>query len=257
MASGDSDLYRRYEARRGQPAKDLIARIPLQTPQLVVDLGCGPGVSTQVLAERYPDAEILGLDRSDAMLEIARRRLPEARFASGDIAAWRPGATPDLIFANASLQGVADHQTLLPRLLGLLAPGGVLAVQIPDAHDEPIYALMRDLIAGPPCAAAGDPEALRPQGTCLSGYYDLLAPRAARMEAWRTAYQHPMASAQAIVEWMRGSGLGPYLERLDPAERPAFLDRYAAMIASAYPLQADGRRLLTFPHLFFIAVRQV
>ncbi|MGC1304554.1 MAG: trans-aconitate 2-methyltransferase [Caulobacteraceae bacterium] len=257
MVNWEPDLYRRYEAERSQPARDLLARIPLQAPKVVVDLGCGPGNSTQLLAERYPDAEILGLDNSEAMLESARRRLPEVRFETGDITAWRPGATPDLIFANASLQWVPDHATLLPRLLGLLAPGGMLAVQMPDNREEPSHVLMRRTAAEQPWATqVGDVDTLRSRIMPLSGYYDLLAIRAARIEVWRTVYQHPMTSAQAIVDWMRGAGLKVFLERMDEAERPAFLERYAAVVAKAYPPRVDGRLLLAFPRLFFTAVRK-
>jgi len=256
MVAWEPDLYRRFEAERSQPAKDLLARVELKTPSQIVDLGCGPATSTDVLADRYPDAEILGVDNSEAMLESARQRLPEARFEAHDIADWRPGATPDLIFANAALQWVPDHATLLPRLLGLLAPGGALAVQMPDNHDEPTHTLMREVAAQEPWAAAfGDPAALRSPLASASDYYDLLAPRAARVDIWRTTYLHPMPSAQAIVDWMRGSHLKLFLERLEPAQRPAFVDRYAQAIENAYPHRTDGRLLLAFPRLFFVAMR--
>jgi trans-aconitate 2-methyltransferase len=257
MVNWEPDLYRRYETERSQPAKDLLSRVPFKAPKMIVDLGCGPGNSTQLLAERWPDAEILGVDNSEAMLDSARKRLPEARFEAADITAWRPGATPDLIFANAALQWVPDHATLLPRLLGLLAPGGILAVQMPDNMEEPTHRLMREVAAEAPWRAEiGDPDALRTPVRPLLDYYDLLAPRSAQVDVWRTVYNHPMSSPDAIVDWVRGTGLKAFLERLSPDHRPGFIDRYTAGIAQAYPPRADGRLILAFPRMFFTAVRQ-
>jgi trans-aconitate 2-methyltransferase len=257
MVNWEPDLYRRYEAERSQPARDLLSRVALRAPQMIVDLGCGPGNSTQLLAERWPDAEILGVDNSESMLESARKRLPEARFEAADISAWRPGATPDLIFANASLQWVPDHAALLPRLLGLLSPGGVLAVQMPDNQQEPTHRLMREIAALPPFAAE-IPGAvrLRTPAQPLLDYYDLLTARGAQVDAWRTVYNHPMPSPEAIVDWVRGSGLKAFLERLSPELRPEFLARYTAAVAEAYPPRADGRPVLAFPRMFFTALRK-
>jgi trans-aconitate 2-methyltransferase len=257
MVNWEPDLYRRYEAERSQPAKDLLARVTLKAPQMLVDLGCGPGNSTELLAERWPEAEILGVDNSEAMLESARKRLPEARFEAADITAWRPGATPDLIFANASLQWVPNHDTLLPRLFGLLAPGGVLAVQMPDNQAEPTHRLMREIAAQTPFAAEIPESVYRRVPTQpLLDYYDLLTARGGQVEVWRTVYNHPMASPEAIVDWVRGTGLKAFLERLNPDLRPEFLARYTSAIAEAYPPRADGRLILAFPRMFITARRK-
>ncbi len=257
MVNWEPDLYRRYEAERSQPARDLLSRVPLKAPQMVVDLGCGPGNSTQLLAERWPDAEILGVDNSEAMLDSARKRLPEARFEAADISAWRPGATPDLIFANAALQWVPDHHTLLPRLLGLLAPGGMLAVQMPDNQQEPTHQLMREIAAQPPFAEQiPDAVRLRTPAQPLLDYYDLLSGRGGQVEVWRTVYNHPTSSPEAIVDWVRGTGLKAFLEPLNPDQRPEFLARYTAAIAKAYAPRADGRLILAFPRMFFTALRK-
>jgi len=249
-------LYRRFEAERTRPAADLLGRVELQAPAAVVDLGCGPGNSTELLAARWPQAAALGVDNSEAMLATARARLPSCRFAFGDIATWQPSQPPDLIYANAALQWVADHRTLVPRLFSLLAPGGVLAVQVPDNRDEPSHSLMRAVAAEPRFAAAiGDAAAVRLKVLAPTAYYDLLAPQAATVEVWRTIYQHPLKSAAAIVDWVRGTGLRPFLERLEPARQTEFLVDYEARIAEAYPPRADGKRLLAFPRLFFVARR--
>jgi trans-aconitate 2-methyltransferase len=249
------DLYRRFEDERTRPARDLLARVPLTSARRVVDLGCGPGNSTELLVERFPDADVLGIDNSAAMLGSARERLPGCRFALADIGTWAPDEAPDLIYANASLQWVGDHDHLLPRLLGMLAPGGVLAVQMPDNRDEPTHRAMRELAAQPPYAALiGDANRLRTELLGLDGYYNLLAPLG-ELDLWRTAYQHPMDSPGSIVEWVRGTGLKPFIDPLPEAERAQYLAAYERRIADGYPPRADGRCLLAFPRLFFVARR--
>jgi trans-aconitate 2-methyltransferase len=245
MADWNPALYRRFEDERTRPARDLLARVPLDDARLVYDLGCGPGNSTELLVERFPQARVVGLDNSPAMLESARKRLPSVEFELADISGWQPAEAPDLIYSNATLQWVPGHQTLIPRLFALLAPGGVLAVQMPDNFQEPSHRAMRE-VAGYP----GD----RVDLLGVQGYYDLLAPVAAGTDVWRTAYQHPMESPAAIVDWLRATGLRPFLDALpDDAQRAAFVAKYEQRIAAEYPARADGKRLLAFPRLFFVA----
>ncbi len=163
--------------------------MPLEAPKLAVDLGCGPGNSTALIAARFPDGEVVGLDTSPAMLDSARARLPHLRFALADAAKWVPEQPPDLIYANAVLQWLPDHAQLLPRLFGLLAPGGVLAVQMPDNLAEPTHRLMREVADLRPVGGSiGDPAVAGASGGCSTpaGYYDVLAPLAAEVDVWRT-----------------------------------------------------------------------
>jgi trans-aconitate 2-methyltransferase len=256
MLDWNPALYGRYEDERTRPAAELLARVSLAGAARVVDLGCGPGNSSELLARRFPQAEVVGIDNSEAMLATARGRLPSARFEAGDIAQWRPapGAAPDLIYANASLQWVPDHETLIPRLFDALAPGGVLAIQMPDNRAEPTHRLMRDVAAEQPWRdPIGDADRLRTELLPLSGYYDLLAPGAAVVDVWHTIYQHPLASPAAIVEWVRATGLKPYIDPLTPDLRTSYLAEYERRVAQAYPARADGRRLLAFPRMFIVA----
>lgn len=255
MADWNPALYSRFEDERTRPARELLARVPLQSVARAYDLGCGPGNSTELLVERFPGADVVGTDNSQAMIDTARQRLPQARFVWSDIAGWRPeGEAPQLIYANASLQWVPAHETLLPHLLDALAPGGVLAVQMPDNRDEPTHRLMREVAALPEFAEAiGDYTRLRTELLGLNGYYDLLAPRAASVDVWRTAYQHPLASARAIVDWVSSTGLRPFVDPLNPELRARYLAEYERRIAAAYPARADGLRLLAFPRLFIVA----
>lgn len=254
MADWNPALYRRYEDQRTRPAHELLARVPLISPARVVDLGCGPGNSTELLRQRFPDAELLGVDNSEAMLASARKRLPQVAFVHGDIAAWVPARPPDLIYANAALQWVPAHETLVPRLFDLLAPGGVLAIQMPDNQQEPTHRLMREL-AGEPAWRGHLADAARARAELLgaAGYYDLLARQAAGVDLWHTTYHHVMDSAHAIVEWVQGTGLKPFVDPLPPALAASYLAEYGARIDAAYPPRADGRRLLAYPRLFIVA----
>jgi len=257
MADWNPALYSRYEDERTRPARELLARVPLATAGQVVDLGCGPGNSTELLVARYPDAHVVGIDNSQAMLESARKRLPGVVFSLADIASWQPDTPPDLIYANAALQWVTGHEALFPRLFSLLAPGGVLAVQMPDNLDEDSHRLMREVAAQEPWRGPiGDASKLRAPRLPITRYYDMLAAGAANVDAWHTVYQHRMASAAAIVEWVSATGLKPFIDPLDAPLRESFLAEYQRRIDAAYTARADGRRLLAFPRLFLVAQRK-
>ncbi|MBW4024323.1 MAG: trans-aconitate 2-methyltransferase [Proteobacteria bacterium] len=249
--------YTKFEAERNRPIADLLAQLPRDAVATAADLGCGPGNSTELLQRRFPDASITGIDSAPDMIAAATKRLPGAAFALGDIAAWAPPERFDLILANASLQWVPDHAALFPRLLGKLAEGGVLAVQMPDNLDEPAHRLMREVAADGPwaskLAAAGQAREAR---RAAAWYYGLLAGAGARADVWVTIYHHVLAGgARAVVEWFKGTGLRPFLDPLDEDERAAFLARYEAAVAGAYPAMADGCVLLPFPRLFIVATR--
>ena len=248
--------YLKFEDERTRPPRDLLAQVPLERPRLVVDLGCGPGNSTELLVERFPQSEVIGLDSSPDMLRKARERLPRCTFVEADIATWIAEPRADLLFANASFQWIPDHPHILRRLLAALPAGGVLAVQMPDNTREPSHLLQREVAAHGPWA--DDPDikaAARGDLPPPEAYYDLLKPVCSRLDIWHTIYEHALASPQAIVEWFKGSALQPYLSPLDVAQRAAFLAAYTEKIATAYPPRIDGKVLLKFPRLFIVAVR--
>jgi trans-aconitate 2-methyltransferase len=249
--------YTKFEDERNRPIMDLLAHIPNGHVASAVDLGCGPGNSTELLQARFPGAAVSGMDSSAEMIEAARARLPGVRFAVDDIASWRDPGPFDVIFANASLQWVPDHGPLLPMLVAKLAPGGSLAVQVPDNLDEPAHRLMRELAAdGAWAGKLADASKARAARQGADWYYRTLRASGAAVDIWRTTYHHPLAGgAGAVVEWFKGTGLRPFLAPLDEAERATFLARYQAAVAEAYPAQDDGTVLLPFPRLFFIATR--
>jgi trans-aconitate 2-methyltransferase len=188
------------------------------------------------------------------MLEQARALLPRCTFIEADASQWIPDATIDLVFANAIYQWVPDHLALFPRMLAALRPGAVLAVQMPDNVAEPTHRLMETVAENSRWRdrlASAARTALPPAGA----YYDALQPLAARLDIWHTVYNHVLAGAPAIVDWVRGTGLRPFIDPLQPDEAAAFLRDYHALIAEAYPPRVDGRVLLRFPRLFLVAVR--
>jgi trans-aconitate 2-methyltransferase len=254
MSDWSPATYLKFEDERTRPAADLLARVPLAQARRVVDVGCGPGNSTELLAARYPDADIVGLDNSPAMLDEARRRLPALSFEAADAAVWLPQPEIDLVFANATYQWIPDHFTQLPRVLAALRPGAVLAVQMPDNVEQTTHRLMREVAREGPWAEqlAGASRAPLPPPRA---YFEALEPHAARIDIWHSIYNHPLAGAPAIVEFVRSTGLRPYIDPLDEAQRADFLGRYTARIAEAYPVMRDGRVLLDFSRLFIIAQR--
>jgi len=256
MTDWSAQQYLRFEDDRTRPSRDLLAQVPLLDPELVIDLGCGPGNSTALLVGRYPNARVIGLDSSPNMLQQARERLPQCSFVEADLATWAPDAAPDLLFANAVFQWVPDHPAVLRRLIQSLPAGGVLAVQMPDNTREPALALMSELAAkGPWAGAAGLDEAARGDLPSPESYYDLLQPVCARVDIWHVVYNHVMDGPEGIVEWFKGSGLRPFLAALDPVTRDEFLAAYLAQITRHYCKRQDGRVLLRFPRFFMVAVR--
>lgn len=257
MADWNAGQYLKFEDERTRPAIDLIGRVPLAEIRSAVDIGCGPGNSTELIVRRYPDAHVLGLDNSPDMIAKARMRLPEVSFQEADIATWTPDGCYDLIFANAVLQWLPDHRRLLARLASSLGTGGCLAVQMPNNLQEPSHRLMRNVAQeGPWADKLKDASVSREEIGSFEDYYSWLLEAGCSVDLWQTTYVHPLADAAAIVEWLKGTGLRPYLNPLSPEERSMFLDRYHAEIEKAYPAQQDGRVLLRFPRLFMVAQKQ-
>jgi len=254
MSDWSPSLYARFEDERTRPARDLVAQVPPIAMRKVVDMGCGPGNSTELLVERWPEAQTVGLDSSPAMLDEARRRLPQAEFVLADAATWIPERGTDLVFANAIYQWVPDHLDVLPRVLEALGEGGCLAVQMPDNLAEPTHRLMREVATNGPWTEKLKDAARLPL-PAPHVYYDALKPFARHVDIWHSVYNHVLADATAIVEWVKSTGLRPFLDPLTPDERTVFLADYTARIAHAYPPTVDGKVLLRFPRLFIVAMR--
>jgi trans-aconitate 2-methyltransferase len=255
--------YLEFADARLRPALDLLARIRLERPQTIVDLGCGTGNVTRLLAGRWPQARVVGIDSSPAMLEEARAATPDAprcTFVAADLAQWQPDAPVDLVYSNAALHWLPDHAAVFARVAAMVAPQGVLAVQMPDNFRAPSHTLIRaiarsdrwrgrlgGIVREPPVAAPVD-------------YFAWLAAWMATIDIWRTEYlqvlerrkdgEHPVAA------WTKGTWLVPFLEALGEPDRAGFLREYMDRLAADYPPRDDGRTLFPFRRLFIVATRQ-
>ncbi|EFC57054.1 trans-aconitate 2-methyltransferase [Enterobacter cancerogenus] len=250
MADWNPSLYLQYGEERTRPAAELLARVQLDDAASIVDLGCGPGNSTALLRQRWPDADITGVDNSPAMLEEARAALPSCRFVEADIRQYKPQEPLSLIYANASLQWIPNHYDLLPHLVSLLRLNGVLAIQMPDNWLEPTHVAMRDV-----ASEQGYPNRGREPLPGVHAYYDILTEAGCEVDIWRTTYFHKMGSHQAIIDWVSATGLRPWLKDLNESEQKNYLKRYHQLLEAQYPLQENGQILLAFPRLFIVAKR--
>ncbi len=254
--------YLKFETARLRPALDLLARLEAVEPRSIVDLGCGTGNVTRLLAQRWPQADIVGVDDSATMLDEARAAagdLPQVRFVAGDLATWMPAAPVDLVYSNAALHWLPDHAALFTRVAAMVAAGGTLAVQMPDNFRAPSHTIIAELatsarwrerlaslVRESPVAPVGD-------------YHRWLAPMFTGVDIWTTEYlqllpaqsgdEHPVAA------WTRGTWLGPFLAALRGGESQEFLANYSSRLRVAYPLFADGRVLFPFRRVFIVANR--
>ncbi len=252
--SWDPKTYLAFVGERTRPAAELLARIPNDEPKQVADLGCGPGNSTALLAERWPRASIEGIDPSEQMLAEARLSKPRVLWTKADVSTWTPRAPCDVIFSNATFQWLEDHATLIPRLMTQVAPGGTFAFQMPRNFDAPSHALMREVAgSGPWSARLGLVRRMQVAGPDF--YFDLLAPQATSVDIWETEYLHVLEGDDPVFRWVSGTGLRPFADALAGREREAFLDAYRARLCEAYPKRKDGRTLFPFRRLFVVARR--
>jgi trans-aconitate 2-methyltransferase len=256
MTNWNPELYLKFHAERTQPSMDLVARIELTAPRCIIDLGCGPGNSTQVLRARWPSAQICGLDSSPQMIEKARAEYPDADWILADAGSWIPENPYDLVYSNATLQWIPRHDALIARWFAAVAPGGALAIQVPANESSPLHlALLR---------VSEMPEWNARVASCREMityhapgyYYDLLASRAERISLWQTTYLHRMDNPLGLIEWYASTGMKPYLDRLDSEqERIRFQKAVLQNCIDSYPQQLDGRILFPFQRTFCIAYK--
>ena len=254
----DPEQYSRFEAERDRAALDLLLRLPGDLdPREIWDLGCGAGQHAALLKRRHPGAVVHGLDSSADMLARARALGADVDWRQGDIADWKPEAPADLILANAALHWLPDHLALLRRLTAALAPGGALAIQMPMAHETRHHALMRAVAAeGSWAARLAGVETLAPL-PAPEACYAVLAEACGEIDIWATTYLHALTGPDAVLEWMKGTALRPFLSALDdPAMGAAFLSALGARLCEAFPPRPDGVTLLPFPRLFLVARRR-
>jgi trans-aconitate 2-methyltransferase len=262
--SWDPGLYLTFAAERARPFDDLVARIPVESPTTVVDLGCGPGNATATLLDRWPGARIHGVDSSAAMIEQARALASERlTFARGAIENWVPDGPVDVIVSNAALQWVPTHLELLPRWIEALTPGGALAFQVPSNFAGPAAAVFREVATDARFAArlaavaeSDTPSARGGVARPAGEYVDVLGRLGCRVDAWETTYQHVLRGEDPVLAWYSGTGLRPYLDALgeDDALRGEFLSSVAAGLRAAFPPAPYGT-VMPFTRIFVVAYR--
>jgi trans-aconitate 2-methyltransferase len=250
----DPDVYNRYADERGRPFAELLSRVRVETATSVVDLGCGPGNLTAMLADRWPDAEVVGVDSSaDMVASAADYATDRLRFVEADLATWRPDGQVDLVVANAALHWVPGHVEMLPEFARWLRPGGALAFQVPDNFAEPSHTLLHDLRVSPRwrdrLAGGADRTAgvERPER-----YLRALVQAGLEPDVWQTEYLHVLAGEDAVLNWVRGTALRPVLSVLDPDEQEEFVASYAEALRVAYPKHEFGT-VFPFRRTFAVA----
>lgn len=250
--SWDPKVYMAFAGERTRPAAELLARVPDDNPKIVADLGCGPGNSTKLLAMRWPQAELEGIESSPDMIAEADASGVKARWTLADVADWKPAQSCDVIFSNATLQWLDDHEHLLPRFLGYVRQGGTFAIQMPRNFDAPSHRIMREVAAAGPWAAklrnvrklnVGEPDF----------YFDILSRHAAALDIWETTYLQVMDGEDPVYRWVSGTGLRPFAQALEGEERETYLAEYRRRLREAYPRRADGKTLFPFQRIFIVA----
>ncbi len=253
--SWNPEQYLKFAAPRLRPAVDLLARVYASDPGRVFDLGCGAGNVTRLLLERWPRAQVIGVDDSPSMLAQAAKALPDAQWVEQSIADWQAPEPADVLYSNAALHWLPRHEELFPRLATNVAAGGVLAVQMPKNFGAPSHTLIVETIRSRAWAADFAPLLVRDRLNPVADadtYYRLLAPLASELDIWETQYLQILRGEDPVKEWTKGTWLKPFLDALPVAEQPAFEADYARRLRSAYPPEADGRTLFPFRRLFIV-----
>lgn len=257
MTTWDPTIYERYKQARVRPGADLLARLPgPDGVRNVADLGCGTGRLTRVLADRYPDAAVVGVDRSPQMLAAAAAVESRVSWIEGDVASWSPPEPVDLVFSNATLHWLPDHASLFPTLIASVAPGGTFAVQMPRNFDQPSHTLVRqsliDLGLGSNQLhrAIADAPVSEP-----ARYHDWCAPCLSTLEIWETTYLHALDGDDAVLRWLEGTTLRPVMADLSEEEFARFTEALGPRLRKAYPTRSDGTTLFPFRRVFILGTR--
>ncbi len=251
----DPTQYLKFADHRLRPALDLLNRVDLNSPSVVYDLGAGTGNVTEILANRWPEARVIGVDSSEEMLKEASKRAANIEWEVGDIGTWQPKQQPDLIFTNAALHWESDHDKLFTRLMSSLEPGGVFAVQMPRNFGALSHTSISEAALSGPWRTKLEPL-LRPAPVEPPPYYiSTLSPLASSLEVWETEYSQILSGENAVKEWTKGTWLRPLLNALEEPERADFEEAYAKLVAARYPKQPDGTTIFPFKRLFIIATR--
>ncbi len=253
MVTWNPKTYLEYAEERTRPARDLLRQVKHDSPETVYDLGCGPGNSTELLAQRWPRAELTAIDTSEDMLNKARQRDFTCHWKQADIADWRPHAPVDVLFSNATLHWLCDHEQLFPKLMGFLRPQGVLAIQMPRNFTSASHTIIQQVVeCGPWADELNGIRDFNPVSR-PEVYYNILAPSSSAIDIWETEYIHPLQGENAVYHWIEGTALRPYLSHLSGEARQAFIEECQDKLNHTYRQRDDGVTLFPFRRLFIVA----
>lgn len=254
MSDWSAAQYSKFKQERTIPAMDLVHSIKCKNAKSVLDLGCGIGNSTAVLAKEFPGAEITGADNSDDMLAAARKENPSIEFIKLDAEKELDSINKhyDIVFSNACIQWIPNHHKLLKSLFSLLNEDGILAVQIPQQSKHPVHHIIKSLSESKKWKNKLHVQRMY-NNLSENEYYDVLSELTDDFRIWETTYFHSMPSYESIIEWYKGTGLRPYLEQLSVDDQKAYLDDVMQCLKDTYPIQKNGEIIFRFPRLFFIA----
>lgn len=255
MTDWNPAQYLRYGSERLRPALDLIARIQVDSPETVYDLGCGTGTITGILKERWPDAIVTGVDSSASMLEMTTDVETGLNWQHADLNHWQPESQADVVYSNAALHWLDGHEQLFPRLMETVKAGGVLAVQMPENFSAPSHTSIADTVREGAWQERLAPFQREQPVAEPSYYYDLISRLSSHIDMWETTYMHILEGEDPVVEWTKGTMLRPLLDNLSDEEGAEFLASYTAKVAKAYPHSTDGKTVLPFKRLFIVATK--
>ena len=253
MHNWDPLQYLSFENERLRPALDLLTHLPIENPKIIYDLGCGPGNITKILKIKWPLAKVIGIDSSVEMLNKAKNLSKKISWILEDLRRWIPLEKIDLIFSNATLHWLDNHETLFPKLMSYLNPNGVLAIQMPDNFTAPTYRCIYETVNSGPWKESLISLIREKPVLTTSEYYRILSPISNEMYLWQTIYNHFLEGENPVVEWTKGSALRPFLEKLDEKMKPLFLKQYIKRIQQNYKKEYNGKTILPFKRIFLIA----
>lgn len=256
MSDWSAEQYSKFENDRTLPSIDLANAIVKDNVRSILDIGCGIGNSSAAVKNRFPQAEVIGVDNSGDMLETARKNHPDIKFFNLD-ASTQLGSVNrrfDVVFSNACIQWLPDHPRLLADLMRLLNDGGVLAVQIPQQYKHPMHGVILSVAESEKWREkVGEPRVF--YNLKENGYFDILSEISSDFRIWETVYMHRMPSHRSIVEWYKGTSLRPFLAQLSDSDKADFERDVLCETKKVYPVQKNGEIIFRFPRLFFTAVK--
>ena len=258
MTDWNPEQYLKFERERTQPAYDLLNRIPLADPKNIIDIGCGPGNSTNVIQSFFPNAKIIGIDNSKNMIETAKKEYPQLDFKLCDVTTdlHTINEKYDIVFSNACIQWVPEHEKIIPRLFSLVKEGGVLAVQTPMNFHEPIHNIIQE-VSWKEQWKGYFSYRRKIHNLMEEEYFDLLSTCTDSFEMWKTTYFYRMQDYKGLLEYCRTTGLRPFLDQLPDDQKQKFIQEIYELLPSEYGIQKNGEVISKCPRFFFIAKNTV